>query len=253
MQDPDLYLDSLTPTDATNIPEIPPDLENVLKTNRMGKVMIGDDDVDLETLQVVVNPASYKRGWRTWINDREGTTAEVPTVAIPFRDIPEGGVPKPPTRKTFDKGEEVDAEWKPFVEFKGVVVHHSKGDLGRVVTFSHDSGWANAFFAKLLGLNHERAELIRAGKVAKFPCPVLMFDTKEVKGKYGAYTKMTFTVVDWAKLPQEDADLLSQAKVVAAGATQAALPATTAEVVNITETDDAPAPAKKARTRKKKD
>ena len=255
MMDPNELLNSMKlPEGAAPQPVI--DLDDVLKVNRKGEIVIGrDDKVDVDTFTVIVDPTSFRKGWRTWCNNADGTTRAVPVVTRPLREIPEGGLPRPPVEHTYnEKGEQEEAEWKQYNEFKMIVIDHSNGDLGRVVTFAHDSGWSRIFAHQLHSEVYARAELINAGKVANFLCPVLRFGTREFGTRgYGTHTKMTFTIVDWAEGPSENARLLNEVRAVVAGeeASQAALPAKIESIQEAEEVEKAP-PKKPRRPTKPK-
>lgn len=237
--DPNAMINTLTANKAAAEVHEARDLDDILKLNRKGQPVIGKDDkVDPETFAMIVNPQTFMSGWRCWLKNQDNTTKDVPIVAKLMQEMPEGGIPRPEPIQTWRQNQETKAmeqgpcEWKPYHEFKGIVIAHSVGDIGRVVTFAGDSGWAKAFFDTLFSRTHARAEAARDGRVPPFICPVIMIGTKDVKATY-AFTKMTFEIVDWADKPllPQDANnpqgsrILSQLKAMEApGQEQLAAP-----------------------------
>ena len=262
--DPQAMIGALASEAADEIQEAR-DLDEVIKVNRAGKIVIGkDDEVDPDSLRVIVDVRTYSAGWRTWIHNEDGSIADVPIVCRPMRSVPKGGVPKPAPLKTWIRDAEtkqmkqVDAEWRPYREFRMLVINHDRGDIGRVLTWAQDSGWGVRFFDTLFARNHARSQEAQAGRVPPMVCPVLSLGTKYVSQAKFPFTKMIFEIQDWADRPSTEYKTASQARIAAVRASRveaerqlAAGEAEEAEV-EVVEAEEAPKKTTKTAGRRAK-
>lgn len=212
----------------TNAAEAAPvvDLGDLLKLQQ-GAWCVGADDeeVDIRVFRAIVDPHSFRHGWRVWPSDEDGNKLKAITHSVAYT---ERRPSKPAPIDSFnDRGEAVKLDFKPYYEFDLVVFQHTdESDVGRKLSFKTDSSYGQDIYAQITaGL----ARHIRKNG-PEFCCPVVTLSTSSYKHKqYGKIMKGHMDIVNWATEASHEARFMSQGGDAWTEETEGAAPAAPAK------------------------